>query len=77
MDDKMQDTLVATCLVGLVQRHGEGTRLGDFVVARGHWCGEVWGMSGHLFGPKGHDHRDKLLCGICLLMEFARGHEQH
>ena len=40
MDDKMRDTLVATCFVGLVQRHGEGTRLGDSAVARRHWCRE-------------------------------------
>ena len=40
MDHKMRDTSVATCLDGLVQRHREGTRLGDSAVARGHWCGK-------------------------------------
>ena len=37
MDEKMQDTSVATYFVGLVQRHREGTKLGDSVVAKGHW----------------------------------------
>ena len=40
MDHKMRDNLVATCLDSLVQRHREGTRLGDSAVARGHWCKE-------------------------------------
>ena len=40
MVHKMLDTSVATCLEGLVQRHEEGTRLGDFTVAIGHWCEE-------------------------------------
>ena len=30
-------------------------------------------MSGHLFGLEGHDHRDKLLCGMCWLMKFPEG----
>ena len=41
MDDKVRDTSVATCLDGLVQRHREGTRLGDSAVARGLGAGSM------------------------------------
>ena len=35
----------------------------------GHVGTSVW--------PRGYDHRDKLLCRMCLLMKFSIGHEQH
>ena len=77
MDHKIWDTLVATCLKGLCAEALRRNKPWRIYSCQRTLVREVWGMSGHLFVPKGHNHRDKLLCEICLLMEFSRGHKQH